>query len=82
MACGKSARENPNGERLAETPQGTRNSTNTSNNLNKNDLNAVNKIDTTHMTNAAHIGFMEQTIKRAKASATLVSTSSPAMTPR
>jgi len=25
-------------------------------------MNAVNKIDTTRMTNAAHIGLMEQTI--------------------
>jgi len=32
-------------------------------------MNAVKKIDTTHMTNAAHIGFMEQTIKRAKENA-------------
>lgn len=29
-------------------------------------MNSINKIDTTRMTNAGHIGFMEQTIKRAK----------------
>lgn len=31
-------------------------------------MNAIKTINTSHMTNAAHIGYMEQTIKRAKAS--------------